>query len=293
MVSGPANGNEPWILAEVGVDSSECTSGARKATSKGIRGVEALAGVVVNGCTSRDGAIDRGCIRSSSAAKRIIRCRDGGQRGGLVQITSIANVVSVVVEQEVHADVAQIIHGKHRAVPELPLDANIHLPRTWCAVIGSDQVVAGGVGSVGQGVTNVASVGLRTGGLRRLLEQRLQSGKIRECIPDRLTADLCGEVMTVDRCYGRSVRQRQRTTRTREAQCQEEAFLQTNRTVKQHVVPDRVLVIETAAQTNHGLPALRRAPCDSHLWPKVQIGLINSVAYTCSKLIHHPNPKQI
>src|SRR5260370_2150838 len=126
MVSGPANGNEPWILAEVGVDSSECTSGARKATSKGIRGVEALAGVVVNGCTSRDGAIDRGCIRSSSAAKRIIRCRDGGQRGGLVQITSIANVVTVVVEHQVQPDLVQLIHGKHRSLPDFPPALNIH-----------------------------------------------------------------------------------------------------------------------------------------------------------------------
>src|SRR5260370_37551000 len=115
MVSGPAKGKEHLIRAQVGVDSSECTSGARKATSKGIPGVEALAGVVVNGCTSRDGAIDRGCIRSSSAAKRIIRCRDGGHRGGVVQVTSIAKVVSVVVEQEVHADASQIIHGKHPA----------------------------------------------------------------------------------------------------------------------------------------------------------------------------------
>src|SRR5260370_41991404 len=132
MVSGPAKGKEHLMLAQVGVDSRECTSGARKATSKGIPGVEALAGVVVNGCTSRDGAIDRGCIRASSAAKRIIRCRDGGQRGGLVQITSIANVARVVVEEEVPAAVGQIIHGKHRAVPEWPLDANIRLPRTWC-----------------------------------------------------------------------------------------------------------------------------------------------------------------
>jgi len=47
--------------------------------------------------------------------------------GRQIQEARIAHMVGVDAEQGVGRNVAQIIHGKDRSTPNLPLDADIHL----------------------------------------------------------------------------------------------------------------------------------------------------------------------
>src|SRR5437879_3007970 len=179
-------------------------------------------------------------------------------------------MVLVYTQHVVGLDVSYVIRGDHHSSTNLSLDADVHLHRARRFVVGIEHRVARREETVRRGGTAIREVLTHIGRIIVLEVQRrsrlvglLQRDDRRQRITDEWKAGRTS--WPADRVSKRTsgsvngaIRRLQGHWRpgssTRREVLQEGPGLLSKRTVKEHVIPDGVLVEKTDATTDRSLP---------------------------------------
>src|SRR5215469_1671566 len=97
-------------------------------------------------------------------------------------------MVLINTQEKMQTDVSNHIEAEDSSRPELVLEAEIHLPRARCAVVGSEEIETVGVRCI-QRSTNEIGVGLCAGGRSRGLKSAAECQNLIGDRRDRASAE--------------------------------------------------------------------------------------------------------